>query len=60
MFDMINAARLQVGLHGIGHMVSATQQVIEYANERFQRRNAFFIDKDPTAVAIKQHPAINI
>ncbi|MEP1444717.1 MAG: acyl-CoA dehydrogenase family protein [Paraglaciecola sp.] len=58
MFVMMNAARLQVGLHGIGHMESATQQAIEYANERFQSRNAFSIDKDPKSVAIKQHPAI--
>ncbi|MGO4892732.1 acyl-CoA dehydrogenase family protein [Flavobacterium sp. W21_SRS_FM6] len=58
MFIMMNAARLQVGLHGIGHMESATQQAIDYANERLQSRHAFAADKDPKAVAIKHHPAI--
>jgi alkylation response protein AidB-like acyl-CoA dehydrogenase len=58
MFVMMNAARLQVGLHGIGHMESATQQAIEYADERLQSRNAFSAEKVSSPVAIKQHPAI--
>ena len=58
MFVMMNAARLQVGLHGIGHMESATQQALEYAEERFQSRDLLSKTNSSSPSQIKHHPAI--
>lgn len=58
MFVMMNAARLQVGLHGIGHMESALQQSLEYAEERLQSRNVLSTVDSSSASQIKHHPAI--
>lgn len=38
MFVMMNAARLHVGLQGLGHSESAFQNSLRYANERLQMR----------------------
>jgi len=38
MFSMMNAARLHVGLQGVGHAESAYQNALRYALERLQMR----------------------
>lgn len=38
MFLMMNAARLHVGLQGLGHLEAATQNALRYAQERAQSR----------------------
>jgi alkylation response protein AidB-like acyl-CoA dehydrogenase len=38
MFLMMNAARLHVGLQGVGHLEMATQNAVRYAHERRQLR----------------------
>jgi alkylation response protein AidB-like acyl-CoA dehydrogenase len=38
MFLMMNAARLHVGLQGLGHLEAATQNALSYAAERLQSR----------------------
>ncbi|MBR7972524.1 acyl-CoA dehydrogenase [Burkholderia vietnamiensis] len=48
MFVMMNAARLQVAMQGVGHAHSAWQAASAYAGERVQGRTA----------PIAQHPAI--
>ena len=40
MFLMMNAARLHVGLQGVGHLEAATQNAWRYAQERLQMRAA--------------------
>ncbi len=40
MFLMMNAARLHVGLQGLGHLEAATQNAWRYAAERLQMRAA--------------------
>ena len=40
MFLMMNAARLHVGLQGVGHLEAATQNAWRYAAERLQMRAA--------------------
>lgn len=48
MFVMMNAARLHVGLQGLGHLEIAQQNAHAYASERVQGRGA----------PIAQHPAV--
>ena len=55
MFTMMNSARLQVGLHGLGHMESARQQAIDYVNERTQGK---LVKTDQNPIQIKKHAAI--
>lgn len=55
MFIMMNSARLQVGLHGLGHMESARQQATDYVNERTQGKIS---KEDKTPVLIKKHSSI--
>ena len=61
MFLMMNAARLHVGLQGLGHLEAATQNAWRYAAERLQMRAAA---KPPGAAAgagadpIAWHPAM--
>jgi len=38
MFVMMNAARLHVGLQGLGHLEAASQNALRYAHERVQMR----------------------
>ncbi len=60
MFLMMNAARLHVGMQGIGHLEAATQNALAYAAERLQMRaaqrpqGAIAGDADPIA----WHPAM--
>jgi alkylation response protein AidB-like acyl-CoA dehydrogenase len=53
MFLMMNAARLQVAMQGVGHLEAATQNAWRYAEERMQMRAA----RRPTGVNAGATPA---
>ncbi|CAE6911238.1 3-methylmercaptopropionyl-CoA dehydrogenase [Paraburkholderia domus] len=62
MFVMMNAARLQVAMQGVGHAESAWQRAIAYATERVQMR-AVAVPPDyagdpKQAAPIALHPAV--
>ena len=52
MFTMMNAARLQVGVEGVGIAERAFQQALGYARERRQGRSPW--SADPTAPIVDQ------
>ncbi len=56
MFTMMNNARLNVGLQGVGIAERAYQQARDYAQERVQSRALGSDDPDP--VSIIQHPDV--
>ncbi|MGU7784191.1 acyl-CoA dehydrogenase family protein [Burkholderia sp. PU8-34] len=58
MFVMMNAARLQVAMQGVGHAESASQAASAYAREREQGRAAGGAHADGAAAPIALHPAI--
>jgi alkylation response protein AidB-like acyl-CoA dehydrogenase len=60
MFVMMNAARLHVGLQGLGHLEMASQNALRYAHERLQMRAARRADGPQPAAAdpIARHPAM--
>jgi alkylation response protein AidB-like acyl-CoA dehydrogenase len=64
MFLMMNAARLHVGLQGLGHLEVATQNALRYAQERRQSRapvrppRAAAGDATSGADPIAWHPAV--
>ena len=58
MFVMMNAARLLVGLQGIGLLDAAWQKANAYAQERRQMRAPGSTSKAGHADAIAMHPAI--
>ncbi|WP_281915525.1 acyl-CoA dehydrogenase family protein [Caldimonas thermodepolymerans] len=58
MFVMMNAARLQVGLQGLGHLEIATQNALRYAHERHQMRAPQRSAPDAEADPIAAHPAM--
>jgi alkylation response protein AidB-like acyl-CoA dehydrogenase len=59
MFVMMNAARLHVGLQGLGHAQAAYQIAVEYARDRVQMRAPPSHTQDAGApVPIIQHPAM--
>ncbi|WP_322045265.1 acyl-CoA dehydrogenase family protein [Paraburkholderia sp. J67] len=62
LFVMMNAARLQVAMQGVGHAHSAWQRASSYAQERVQMRAASapqYVDHDPQRPApIAFHPAM--
>lgn len=58
MFVMMNAARLHVGLQGIGLLEAAWQKADAYAQERLQMRAPGGSAKAGEADAIHKHPAI--
>lgn len=58
MFVMMNAARLHVGLQGIGLLEAAWQKAYAYAQERLQMRTPGGSAKAGEADAIGKHPAI--
>lgn len=60
MFLMMNAARLHVGVQGLGHLEAATQRAHAYALQRRQMRAPARLPDAPAAAAdpIAQHPAI--
>src|SRR5262249_7779994 len=53
MFVMMNAARLQVGVEGVGLAEAACQQALAYARERRQGRTAW-----PQEPSIYGHPDV--
>lgn len=60
MFVMMNAARLQVAMQGLGHLEMATQNALRYAFERVQMRAAQRPEGAAAASAdpIAFHPAM--
>ena len=60
MFMMMNAARLQVGMQGLGHLEAARQNALRHAHERTQSRAPARPDgpaaSGPDAIAL--HPAV--
>jgi alkylation response protein AidB-like acyl-CoA dehydrogenase len=56
MFTMMNNARLNVGLQGVGIAEAATQRAVAYALGRVQSARAGGVHKD--AVAIHEHPDV--
>lgn len=58
MFVMMNAARLHVGLQGIGLLEAAWQKADAYARERRQMRAPGSSSRAGEADLIAQHPAI--
>ena len=59
MFEMMNAARLDVGLQGLAIAAAAHQAALAYARERIQsRRWNQMADKDAAPVAIVEHPDV--
>ncbi|NIA19448.1 MAG: acyl-CoA dehydrogenase [Xanthomonadaceae bacterium] len=59
MFNMMNEARLEVGMQGLGHATAAYEHSLAYARERIQSR-AIWEFSNPTAkgVPIIEHPDI--
>jgi alkylation response protein AidB-like acyl-CoA dehydrogenase len=60
MFLMMNSARLQVAMQGVGHLEAATQNAHRYAHERVQMRAARRPADAPPSAAdpIAWHPAM--
>jgi alkylation response protein AidB-like acyl-CoA dehydrogenase len=58
MFVMMNAARLHVGLQGIGLLEAAWQKADAYAQERRQMRAPGNGSRTGEADAIEKHPAV--
>jgi alkylation response protein AidB-like acyl-CoA dehydrogenase len=59
MFQMMNDARLLVGLQGLACASSAYMYAVNYARERVQGRNLLkMTDKDASSVPIIQHPDV--
>lgn len=60
MFLMMNAARLHVGLQGLGHLEAATQNALRYTAERLQSRAPLRPVDEPARPAdpIALHPAV--
>ncbi len=58
MFVMMNAARLHVGLQGVGLLDAAWQKADAYARERRQMRAPGSSSKAGEADLIEQHPAM--
>ncbi len=56
MFVMMNAARFNVGVQGLGIADRAYQHAVEYAKERIQFRDA--ASRSPEPVAIIKHPDV--
>ena len=59
MFQMMNEARLLVGLQGLACASSAYMYAVNYARERVQGKNLLqMMDKDASSVPIIQHPDV--
>lgn len=59
MFQMMNAARLDVGLQGLSIAGAAHQEALGYARERVQGRHwTQLADRDAEPVAIVEHPDV--
>ncbi len=59
MFHMMNEARLEVGMQGLGHASAALEHAIAYAKERIQSAPVWEMkNPDAKAVPIIQHPDV--
>ncbi|HPQ44021.1 MAG TPA: acyl-CoA dehydrogenase [Syntrophales bacterium] len=59
MFNMMNEARLEVGMQGLGHASAALEHAVQYAKERIQGRHIMQMTMpDAPAIPIIQHPDI--
>lgn len=59
MFLMMNEARLEVGMQGLGHASAALEHAISYAKERIQSAPVWEMkNPDAKAVPIIQHPDV--
>lgn len=59
MFHMMNEARLEVGMQGLGHASAALEHSIQYAKERIQSPLVWEMKlPDAKAVPIIQHPDV--
>jgi alkylation response protein AidB-like acyl-CoA dehydrogenase len=59
MFQMMNEARLEVGMQGLGHATAAYERALKYAKERIQSPPVWEM-KNPAAKAVPiiEHPDI--
>jgi alkylation response protein AidB-like acyl-CoA dehydrogenase len=59
MFQMMNAARLEVGMQGLGHATAAYEHAVQYAKERIQSTPVWEMkNPDAKSVSIIQHPDV--
>ncbi len=58
MFEMMNGARIEVGLQGAAVAGAAHQAALAYARERVQSRHWRATDRDAPPVPIVQHPDV--
>ncbi|OPY93123.1 MAG: Acyl-CoA dehydrogenase [Syntrophaceae bacterium PtaU1.Bin231] len=59
MFHMMNEARLEVGMQGLGHSSAAYEHAVQYAKERIQSTPVWEMkNPDAKAVPIIQHPDV--
>lgn len=59
MFQMMNEARLEVGMQALGHSTAAYEHAVQYAKERIQSPPVWEMkNPDAKAVAIIQHPDV--
>ncbi|MBN2180225.1 MAG: acyl-CoA dehydrogenase [Deltaproteobacteria bacterium] len=59
MFNMMNEARLEVGMQGLGHATASLEHAVQYAKERIQSRHIMQMTMpDAPAIPIIQHPDI--
>jgi hypothetical protein len=59
MFHMMNEARLEVGMQGLGHASAAYEHAVQYAKERIQGTPVWEMkNPDAKAVPIIQHPDV--
>lgn len=59
MFHMMNEARLEVGMQGLGHATAAYEHAVQYARERIQSVPVWEMkNPDAKAVPIIRHPDI--
>lgn len=59
MFQMMNEARLEVGMQGLGHSTAAYEHALQYAKERIQSRPIWEMTNPIAAsVPIIQHPDV--
>ncbi len=59
MFHMMNEARLEVGMQGLGHASASLEHAVAYAKERVQSTPVWEMkNPDAKAVAIIEHPDV--
>ncbi|MHC1623689.1 MAG: acyl-CoA dehydrogenase [Candidatus Methanospirareceae archaeon] len=59
MFNLMNEARLEVGMQGLGHATASLEHAVQYAKERIQSRHIMTMTiPDAPAIPIIQHPDI--